>query len=523
MNSLTPLALAAAILAAGQDGEEKEQPARPQFTISKETTRVTEHVTEDGWPDYAAAINARLGKGVTAENNAMVLLMQAMGPHPEGGTLDPKFYELLGMEPPPEKGDYLVDFYKYLRGEGVDPSDSDAYEEHVKAGEGPWKKEDHPRVAAWLEENDKPLALVAEAARRPHYFSPIVIPEEDGVPGGLVAVLLPHVQQQREFARTLVARAMLRLGEGATEAAWQDLVTCMKLGRLSGHGSTIIEGLVGIAIESVGREGTVVLLHHAPPDRKTAAAYLRDLAALPERAKMVEAIDVTERYMFLDSTLMLARGDFELTELMAAGPSPPARSAIMKMLAIGIDWDETLKMGNRFYDRFVAALREEDRDRRGELLGEVHEDLDKMAESVSSPTTIAAMILAGKDRPQIVGRQMGRVLCSLLLPALSAVAHAEERSIQKAGMLRVAVALAAWRKGHDGYPMKLTALVPDYIDELPADRFTGKSLKYKLTDDGYLLYSLGPNQKDNEGVGLGEGGPPGADDHAIRVPPQPRN
>ncbi len=48
--------------------------------ISKETTYITEPLDELGYPDYAAALNQRMSNGVTPENNAAVLLMQAAGP-----------------------------------------------------------------------------------------------------------------------------------------------------------------------------------------------------------------------------------------------------------------------------------------------------------------------------------------------------------------------------------------------------------------------------------------------------------
>ena len=50
------------------------------FTISKETTFVTEPVRKDGTIDYAAAENAIYGKGVTPETNACVKMLQAFGP-----------------------------------------------------------------------------------------------------------------------------------------------------------------------------------------------------------------------------------------------------------------------------------------------------------------------------------------------------------------------------------------------------------------------------------------------------------
>src|SRR5690349_19780241 len=71
-------------LAVGQSNKVTEdkpvKKGRGKFTISKETTYVTEPVGKDGYPDYARALNRRLRQGVTPENNANVLLWKAIGP-----------------------------------------------------------------------------------------------------------------------------------------------------------------------------------------------------------------------------------------------------------------------------------------------------------------------------------------------------------------------------------------------------------------------------------------------------------
>ena len=51
MYALTPLALLAVMLSAGQDAEDERTRQLPNISISKETARVTEHVNEDGFPD----------------------------------------------------------------------------------------------------------------------------------------------------------------------------------------------------------------------------------------------------------------------------------------------------------------------------------------------------------------------------------------------------------------------------------------------------------------------------------------
>lgn len=64
-----------------------------------------------------------------------------------------------------------------------------------------------------------------------------------------------------------------------------------------------------------------------------------------------------------------------------------------------------------------------------------------------------------------------------------------------------ALALHAYRLEHGEYPIRLTGLVPTYLSEAPPDPFfPPKKLHYrKLPGRKYLLYSVGPDGKDDGG------------------------
>jgi hypothetical protein len=66
-------------------------------------------------------------------------------------------------------------------------------------------------------------------------------------------------------------------------------------------------------------------------------------------------------------------------------------------------------------------------------------------------------------------------------------------------LVKVGLALAAWKADYGAYPEELDALAPDYLKALPKDRFTDQSLVYRLEGEGYRLYSLGRNMTDNGG------------------------
>src|SRR5260370_40165490 len=81
-------------------------PGSSTFTVSPETTYITEPLDKDGYPDYVTTLNQRLSQGVTHENNANLLIWQALGPHPEGTTMPAESFQCLGVPEPPQQGEY---------------------------------------------------------------------------------------------------------------------------------------------------------------------------------------------------------------------------------------------------------------------------------------------------------------------------------------------------------------------------------------------------------------------------------
>ena len=77
------------------------------------------------------------------------------------------------------------------------------------------------------------------------------------------------------------------------------------------------------------------------------------------------------------------------------------------------------------------------------------------------------------------------------------VARTETKNTQ----LMVALALRAYKIEHGAYPEKLDALVPCYLQKIPADPFGGGGpLRYKKQGADYKLWSIGPDKKDDNGL-----------------------
>jgi hypothetical protein len=111
-------------------------------------------------------------------------------------------------------------------------------------------------------------------------------------------------------------------------------------------------------------------------------------------------------------------------------------------------------------------------------------------------------------------RRVMNVLGAILFPVFDSAALKIVEGDTQRQLRKTAVALVAYRQKTGRYPERL--------DQLPAppppDLFTGKPLVYRRTGDGFLLYSVGMNFKDDGGrAKRSTPGPYGPDDTDIVV------
>jgi hypothetical protein len=174
-------------------------------------------------------------------------------------------------------------------------------------------------------------------------------------------------------------------------------------------------------------------------------------------------------------------------------------------------------MGNTWCDRLTVAARKPTRAERVKALADCDAEIKKLAASSRDPKTFAWAILGGQ---KAASEQVGRILVCLLLPAVSAALDAEDRMAMQQAENDLAFALAQYRADRGSYPAKLADLTPKYVAKLPQDIFNNDAdLKYRVENGGYLLYSVGPNGKDDGGRGRDDcKNNEGWDDLTVRMP-----
>jgi hypothetical protein len=504
-----------------------DNPDGPVITPAPATTHYVAPLDANGYVDFHAALNLELGRGVSPTENAAIPLLQAMGPCE--GKIEPinNILKAIGGTPwSPGMPEFLSQA-EWMPGR-IATADNQAFiDEYTQAMGIPWQKGDHPRVAAMIDANEGPLAAIALAVQKPKYYRPMLVASPDDT---LIAVLLPDVQNHRDVARQLLCRAMRHLGENRPLEAQKDLLTIHRLGRTVANGcGTLIESLVGIAIDSMASHADNTWAAHPELTAEQIAAYRQQLAALPNTVNMMRCINTAERAMSMDVTQAIARGRMrtdtggfrDLVGLASSDNTADGKwldvgQFAHALLVMSVDWNVTMQTLNRMFDELVAAASLADRTQRLEALDGFDNQLKiTKAETTSFKGFVSSVVGGSNSR----GKTFGNVLGTLLMPAVKQALTAQDQSFTRTQMVQVMLALAEYQVREGEFPKTLAALSPKYLPTVPDDLMAGKPFHYTSDGGTYRLYSVGRNGQDDGGQ---MGTPQGADDVLMAYPPPAR-
>lgn len=498
------------------------------FVISKETTYITRPLRPDGTPNYLKALDKRLSQGVTPANNAAVMVWKARGP-----SLVPKkdrknFFQALGIPPLSEQGDY---YDQHSNEDSFWGLEADSFALHH-----PWSKKDIPQLARWLELNENPLALFAQAMKCSHYFEPIGIAcgeEDDTTPGVPPDSIFQRGDLMYEYmqggisgtpmfiwtSRTFVQRALLRAHGGKVDEAWDDLLTCHRLAVLANKGPVWGDTMLARGAGFHALIGDQALLEHVELSNQQIARMRKDIAPLYPASSLANKFDLAERFAHLDLATIVARRGFDdlkegykyrlenSTDRAKQDEADAALTTIEDAQKIDVDWNVALHTINQGYDKVVKALSEPTRGKRKAALKRFSEDLHTQLTDLKDKSREA--------RSSRIGCAI--LCCQTWMPYIDA----QDCHEMQFELVSLAFALAAYRADHGSYPAKLADLVPKYVDKLPKDIFSEKELLFKTKGNGYLLYSIGVNGKDDGGKTADDSAKAnnheGWDDIAIRI------
>jgi len=104
-----------------------------------------------------------------------------------------------------------------------------------------------------------------------------------------------------------------------------------------------------------------------------------------------------------------------------------------------------------------------------------------------------------KDFKKALEIEGGGVLTSLILPGLAGVVQRVQRTEAWHRAAVLGVAACRYQAKHGRLPAALGDLSPEFVDMIPRDPFDGEPMRFRLTDQGCVIYSIGKDLVDNGG------------------------
>ena len=318
-------------------------------------------------------------------------------------------------------------------------------------------------------------------------------------PRRLIDVLLPHLGGLRTIARLLEADAWLAAKRGDADRFLADIDAMLAIADHTEEHTTLINQLVAVAVRVLAFErimGTI----GSHPDLLDESALERLGKRLAQISRDGESrLDLTgERHFFEDIIQRVYTDDGKGNGLFTAAGSAMLASK---------EWYRSQPVsrpkpsaGERIT---TGATRLYASDRR--TVTETYERfLDGAARWGEKPlwergTNDDAWLEATKVSASSFPQDPGMMMVSMIAPAYTNAYTAVETQHMQREATAVAIALARFRAKHGDWPTTLSDLVPDLIEAVPVDRFTGDPLRYTLTDEGPLLYSVGMDRDDDGG------------------------
>lgn len=517
------------------------QQAGGNIAVGKDTTYLTKPAGAAEAVDYQAAVNAEFGAGVTAENNAAGPLLEALGVEKLGAAYREVLVEKLGLKTPPGQKTFEA-FDDFARHEGM--AIEQAGKMLAEASRRPWKTQQFPLVARWLSENDAPLGKIAAASWRPRCFVPWLAADD----GLSLQENAPYLAAPSSLllaaGQALACRGNLRLGDGRFDDAWGDAQAIFRLGQLWGQSPTYpqqqaaaeVFGLAERTAYSWAAGGAIT-----PPQCRKVLDYLaarsapnllapwRQVQRLLELDLWVRTAQDGRAYRFQQRAVgMFDIGDVsQRVDFVLAAVEGPQAAAI--------DYTGVLRLINRRCDEVAAAVSQPTFRQRRQALTDLATQYDKRRKAVAklwqqSEAALASRPVASqpakpatsqptihpalRPAPPATAEQLFLASNDAVADAVAAVE--QEADVEARHHLAVlAVALALCRAETGKLPEHLADLSPKYLPAVPVDPFGGGDLIYRRTAEGFIVYSVGSNLRDDGGQDEART----ADDVSVRFPP----
>jgi hypothetical protein len=309
---------------------------------------------------------------------------------------------------------------------------------------------------------DETLKELHDAASRPDSVFPVHYHEN-------ISALLPHLAVLRSVSDIVRLRAVAQWEQGRAAEAFSDLKLAFRLGESLKAEPLLVSQLVRFSLLESALDTVWETLGRWSDEQ------------LVELQRIVSAIEVLddyprsirgERALINDVFVRMRQGEHFPDDLGRIARHAPSGFLYHNQLAL-----------NRLHQKYSFA------------------PVDLEQRRVDPK---AAFVM--DEVPELKRRHPYRIFVQLLFPALGKAVQRFAKTQTDLDLAKLACALERYRRANGTYPKELEALVPHFVERLPHDIISGGTLKYRQTaPEGFVLYSVGFDERDNQGQGQAKG------------------
>jgi hypothetical protein len=291
--------------------------------------------------------------------------------------------------------------------------------------------------------------------------------------GDPLRITFPHFGSIRHMAKLLVTQTSIDIKRGDTVSALECVRALYGMSYHLSHEQFYIGYLVALAIENLANGSLDELLNK-------------------------QAISVTEAKAFQKSLPVI---DWQKSLKQVLYGERASTNSIFSRVGYKVIWEATPEKGgavalkNSAYSALSFISRPLLKLDQVNSLRFWQQTFDSLESMPSDTKEVKRLDEAIKNAPRYA------VLTRLLMPSFNTSRSLRDKAEVVSRQREIALALASYRTAKGSYPANLKQLESCWGQPLPSDLFGAKPFAYRLDKDDYLLYSVGPNLKDDKGVG----------------------
>ncbi|MCH7719622.1 MAG: hypothetical protein IH988_01345, partial [Planctomycetes bacterium] len=281
-----------------------------------------------------------------------------------------------------------------------------------------------------------------------------------------ITMSFPHLRPLRSAGKLLSLDATIALIDGEFSRAAEDLRIQLRLAALLNEEPDLISRLVQISIATLAIKSLENTLRVGDLPETMLSKLDGEFASHLSSATFRWAL-WAERANFVEICDRLALGEMSSAGLSSISDVPPELGSDPALF-----FRRNQLKGTQMLSELIAA-------------GDDPRAMIKAAKEMTTETAKLSMALYP--------------LVHMLLASLDRAVMLHIRSTAQMACARTAIGAERFRLNTGRLPNSPDELVPDYLDEWPTDPFDGQPMRFAITDDGIVIYSVDDDATDDGG------------------------